>query len=191
MSIDSGPTPSPIDRTLRVPAVDARHDGATAPAASPDSTIPVARANVASPVASLPIASLIDGRYRVEGELGHGGMGVVYLARDASLDRLVALKMIAPCWEGDPRMSSRFHREAKALAAIRSSYVVQIHDFGLHRGQYFFAMEYVQGRTLRGCPRRVAGGTTTASRSTARSPSWGGSRLASGRCTRPGSCTAT
>ncbi len=92
---------------------------------------------------------VVDGRYHVEGVVGHGGMGVVYLAKDTGLSRLVALKMIAPRWLGDDGVVSSFQREAKALASIRSQYVVQVHAFGLHEGSYFFAMEYVRGRTLR------------------------------------------
>jgi serine/threonine-protein kinase len=57
--------------------------------------------------------------------------------------------MIAPRWLGDDAIVASFQREAKALASIRSQYVVQVHAFGLHEGSYFFAMEYVRGRTLR------------------------------------------
>jgi serine/threonine-protein kinase len=92
---------------------------------------------------------IVDGRYEVVSELGHGGMGIVYLAEDAGLGRGVALKMIAPRWLGDDAILAGFQREAKALASIRSQYVVQVHAFGLHEGAYFFAMEYVRGRTLR------------------------------------------
>jgi serine/threonine-protein kinase len=76
-------------------------------------------------------------------------MGIVYLAEDTGLGRPVALKMIAPRWLGDDGIVASFQREAKALASIRSQYVVQVHAFGLHERSYFFAMEYVRGRTLR------------------------------------------
>jgi serine/threonine protein kinase len=92
---------------------------------------------------------VVDGRYEVEAVVGHGGMGIVYLARDLGLGRPVALKMIAPRWVGDDRVVQSFQREAKALASIRSQYVVQVHAFGLHEASYFFAMEYVRGRSLR------------------------------------------
>jgi len=91
----------------------------------------------------------VDGRYQVEGVVGHGGMGVVYLAKDTGLSRLVALKMVAPRWLDDDSVVGSFQREAKALASIRNQYVVQVHAFGMHEGSYFFAMEYVRGRTLR------------------------------------------
>ncbi len=76
-------------------------------------------------------------------------MGIVYLAEDTGLGRLVALKMIAPKWLGDGAIASSFHREARSLASIRDQYVVQIYASGFHEGSYFFAMEYVRGRTLR------------------------------------------
>src|SRR6185503_181270 len=92
---------------------------------------------------------VVDARYKVESEPGRGGMGVVYLARDAWLDRLVALKVIAATWASDARATVSFQKEAKALASIRSQHVVQVYAFGPHEGSYFFAMEYVQGRTLK------------------------------------------
>ena len=99
--------------------------------------------------AALEVGATVDGRYRVDSELGRGGMGVVYLARDTWLDRNVALKVIAPTWARDSEITARFLREAKALASIRSNYVVQVYAFGVHDGSYFFAMEYVRGRTVK------------------------------------------
>lgn len=95
----------------------------------------------------LPTA-LIDGRYEIEAELGVGGMGIVYLARDVGLDRRVAVKVIAPTWARDSNIAQRFQQEARALAAVRSPHVVGIHAFGKHGDGYFFAMEYVKGRGL-------------------------------------------
>ncbi len=92
---------------------------------------------------------VVDGRYQVEGVIGHGGMGVVYLANDTGLGRQVALKMIAPRWLGDSTVLASFQREAQALAQIKSQYVVQVYAFGPHEGSFFFAMEYVRGRNLR------------------------------------------
>jgi eukaryotic-like serine/threonine-protein kinase len=92
---------------------------------------------------------VVDGRYVVESVIGHGGMGIVYLATDRGLGRRVALKMIAPRWGSDDAVTAGFQREAKALASIRSQFVVQVYAFGPHEKSYFFAMEYVRGRTLR------------------------------------------
>jgi serine/threonine protein kinase len=97
----------------------------------------------------LPPSLIIDGRYRVDTELGRGGMGVVYLVKEMWLDRKVALKIIAPTWAGNAGAAVSFHREAKALASVRSDHVVQVYSFGLHEGSYFFAMEYIHGRSLR------------------------------------------
>jgi serine/threonine-protein kinase len=94
-------------------------------------------------------AGMVDERYRVESELGRGAMGVVYLATEVWLERPVALKVIAPALLGDAGATLRFHREAKALASVKSHHVVQLYAFGLHRGSYFYAMEYVAGRSLK------------------------------------------
>jgi serine/threonine-protein kinase len=75
-------------------------------------------------------------------------MGVVYLARDTWLDRPVALKVLEPTWSIDSRAAASFLREAKALASLRSPNIVQVYTFGMHGESYFFAMEYVRGRTL-------------------------------------------
>jgi serine/threonine-protein kinase len=92
---------------------------------------------------------MVDGRYRIEGELGRGAMGVVYRATEVWLDRRVALKVIAPSLLGDASAPMRFLREAKALASVRSQHVVQVYAFGPHRGSYFYAMEHVAGRSLK------------------------------------------
>lgn len=70
------------------------------------------------------------GRYRLESELGRGGMGIVYAARDTSLDRLVALKIITPQWAEDAEYRARFEREALSLSRVESANVVAVHDFG-------------------------------------------------------------
>lgn len=91
---------------------------------------------------------VVANAYRVEEELGRGGMGIVYRAHDVWLDRTVALKLIAPTWDGDPQGEQKLHQEAKALATVRSQHVVQVYAFGRHEGSFFFAMEYVKGRPL-------------------------------------------
>ena len=99
--------------------------------------------------AGLAEGTVIDGRYRIESELGRGGMGLVHLARDTWLDRQLAVKVIAPLWAANSTAASSFLREAKALAFVRSQYIVQVYAFGVHEGSYFLAMEYVRGKTLR------------------------------------------
>jgi serine/threonine-protein kinase len=92
--------------------------------------------------------TLIDGRYLLERELGRGAMGVVYQARDAGLDRSVAIKMIDPSLVRNPEVIALFRREATAIARVRSENVVQIYSFGTHQGSPFFVMEHVQGANL-------------------------------------------
>ncbi len=81
--------------------------------------------------------------------LGRGGMGVVYKARQKSLNRLVALKLLAPERVRDAKFAERFTREAQALAALNHPNIVTIHDFGQAGGFYFLLMEFVDGVNLR------------------------------------------
>ncbi|HCL92092.1 MAG TPA: hypothetical protein DIC50_04830, partial [Verrucomicrobia subdivision 3 bacterium] len=81
--------------------------------------------------------------------LGRGGMGVVYKARQPKLNRLVALKILAPERGADPQFTERFLREAQALARLNHPNIVTVHDFGEAEGLYYLLMEYVDGMTLR------------------------------------------
>jgi len=81
--------------------------------------------------------------------LGRGGMGVVYKARQKSLNRLVALKLLAPERVADAKFAERFANEARALAALNHPGIVTIHDFGQAGGFYYLLMEFVDGVNLR------------------------------------------
>lgn len=81
--------------------------------------------------------------------LGRGGMGVVYKARQKTLNRIVALKLLAPERVGDPQFAERFTREAQALAALNHPNIVTVHDFGRAGGFYYLLMEFVDGVNLR------------------------------------------
>src|SRR5512144_360949 len=81
--------------------------------------------------------------------LGRGGMGVVYKARQKTLNRFVALKLLAPERVLDPRFAERFACEAQALAALNHPNIVTIHDFGQAGGFYYLLMEFVDGVNLR------------------------------------------
>lgn len=90
------------------------------------------------------------GRYRIEAPLGQGAMGFVFAARQLSLDRLVALKMLPPDVATDPQRLARFRREAQALSSVQHKHVVQLIDYDVDErsGQPFIVSELVTGRTL-------------------------------------------
>jgi tRNA A-37 threonylcarbamoyl transferase component Bud32 len=81
--------------------------------------------------------------------IGQGGMGAVYKARQTSLDRLVAIKVLPPEAGRDPAFAERFHREARALARLSHPNIVAVHDVGKAGEFYYFIMECVDGANLR------------------------------------------
>jgi eukaryotic-like serine/threonine-protein kinase len=89
------------------------------------------------------------GTYRIVAELGAGGMGEVYRARDARLDRDVAVKVLPAHLATDPDALARFRREAKAVAALSHPNILAIHDVGTDRGIDYAVMELLEGQTLR------------------------------------------
>lgn len=95
------------------------------------------------------------GRYEVTGELGRGGMGAVYLARDEELDRRVALKILPKGRDGHPDGAKLFLREARIMSALNHPNVITIHEIGSIDSIDFIATEYVDGITLR---QRIAEG---------------------------------
>src|SRR5438309_572818 len=87
--------------------------------------------------------------YFLEAELGRGGMGLVYRARQVALDREVALKVIAPHVAGDPQFVARFRSEFHLAASIDHPNVIPIYDGGVRGGVPFLAMRLVNGTDLR------------------------------------------
>lgn len=90
----------------------------------------------------------LAGHYSLERELGRGGMGVVYLARDVALDRAVAIKLLPPILAAQPLLRERFLREARTAARLSHPHIVPIHSVAERGGFVYFVMAYVPGRTL-------------------------------------------
>ena len=88
-------------------------------------------------------------QYEILECLGRGGMGVVYKARQKSLDRIVAIKILPPERVGEAKFSERFAIEAATLAKLSHPNIVTVHDFGVADGLFFIVMEYVDGVNLR------------------------------------------
>lgn len=107
-----------------------------------------AKAEPSKPKAAPSELAVQLGGYEVERELGRGGMGAVYLARQVSLDRPVALKVMNPEWAEDPVSVARFAREAYAAAQLNHHNVVSIYDVGEDGGVHYFSMEFVEGKSL-------------------------------------------
>mgnify|MGYP000069166700 CR=1 FL=1 len=110
--------------------------------ASPTQTLAV-------PLPAVARDDVIAGKFRIIGELGRGGMGVVYRAEDIRLKRTVALKFLPPHLADFADLKDRFLVEAQAAAALSHPNICVIHEIGEAEGRPFIAMEYVEGETLR------------------------------------------
>ncbi|HWB73817.1 MAG TPA: serine/threonine-protein kinase [Nannocystaceae bacterium] len=97
---------------------------------------------------TLPAGTVLAGRYKIEQLIGEGGMGDVYLAQHLTIDKSVAVKVLAPEQVRRPRIVHRFLQEARAASKIRHDNVVDITDFGDSDGLVFFVMEYLDGEDL-------------------------------------------
>lgn len=98
---------------------------------------------------SRDLSGKILGDFRVERLIGRGGMGEVYLAKQISLNRAVALKVLLPEWLSRPSYKARFEIEATAVARLNHPNIVQVYALGEEDGAHYIAMEYVEGMNLR------------------------------------------
>ena len=87
-------------------------------------------------------------KYEVLDEIGHGGMATVYRARDSSLDRFVALKVLHPHLQRTTEARARFTREAKSVARLRHPGIAAVHTIDEDRGVRYIAMEWIPGQSL-------------------------------------------
>src|ERR1051326_1258387 len=118
------------------------------PAAAPPQ--PTTVANVKPAVATSPAAAraaVIPG-YEILAELGRGGMGVVFKARQIQADRVVALKMILAGALAGPDDVARFKTEAQAVARLQHPGIIQVHEVGEHQGLPYFSLEFAAGGSL-------------------------------------------
>ncbi len=93
--------------------------------------------------------SVLAGKYRIEEEIGRGGMGVVYRAVHIIMAKTVAIKVISPLLSTDPKFLEMFKTEARAVASFHHPTVLTVHDFGQADGRYSLVLELVEGKSLR------------------------------------------
>jgi hypothetical protein len=93
------------------------------------------------------IRDLLTKKYQIQEKIGEGGMGIVYRAMQRSMDRIVALKVLAPKFASRPRFVEQFVREARAAGALNHPNIIQVHDVGEENNIHYFSMEYVDGPT--------------------------------------------
>jgi serine/threonine protein kinase/tetratricopeptide (TPR) repeat protein len=145
----SSPTPTPPGIAATLIAPQAAATGNSEPGFELSPTI-IGDGNTAQPRASgsSTNTALRIGNYEVLGELGRGGMGVVYKARHLTLNRLVAIKMILGGASAGRDAQQRFMAEARAVAKLQHPGIVQVFDIGEHEGRPWFSLEFVPGTDL-------------------------------------------
>ncbi len=102
-----------------------------------------------APSMAADVAGLKLGQFLIEERIGHGGMGAVFRALDLPLDRVVALKVLAPSQSRDPASAQRFQNEARAAARLDHENIARVHSIGTDRGLEFIAFEYIHGTNIR------------------------------------------
>ncbi|TWU01517.1 serine/threonine-protein kinase [Neorhodopirellula pilleata] len=143
-------SPGPLDRssppeTIGISEMGAGESAGDFSAMDPHATLPMANRPTGDLGPSLPF-EMED--YTLLKVLGVGGMGVVYLAKQRDLERLVAVKMIRSGMLAGTEEVKRFYTEAKAAACLRHPNIVAVHQFGRRAGHHFFSMQYIEGEDL-------------------------------------------
>jgi tetratricopeptide (TPR) repeat protein/tRNA A-37 threonylcarbamoyl transferase component Bud32 len=128
-----------------------------------DPTVPFSPPAHAKAAAALRCGTTF-GDYELLEEVGSGGMGVVYKARQISRDRIVALKTIKHAEFASDADVKRFLKEAQALSRVAHPNIVPIYDVGRHDGRDFFSMKFIEGTSLEGCQRRLQSDPTNTAR---------------------------
>ena len=109
---------------------------------------PAPAENPRAPAPALIPGTVLAGKYKILEEIGRGGMGVVYRARDTHLDRFVAIKVLAAEKTSDSGRRQRFTQEARSASSLQHPNIITVHDIAGEAGMDFIVMEYVTGKTL-------------------------------------------
>ena len=104
----------------------------------------------------LSAGGTLDHKFKLNKEIGRGGMGFVYLATDLSLNRSVAIKILPPHYNDDQTVVGRFQREARAMASLDHVNIVTVYSIGFYANLHYFAMKYLPGETLAHTLKRVS-----------------------------------
>ncbi|RLD00633.1 MAG: serine/threonine protein kinase, partial [Chloroflexota bacterium] len=95
------------------------------------------------------MSEILNDRYRLDKELGEGGMAIVYQATDLMLERTIAVKILRKDFSASTAFQKRFKEEARAAANLTHPNIVTVHDFGFDQDRLFIVMEYVPGKDLK------------------------------------------
>lgn len=147
------PSSSQFPETIGISEIGADESAGDFSAMDPHATLPMANRPTGDLGPSLPF-EMED--YTLLKVLGVGGMGVVYLAKQRDLERLVAVKMIRSGMLAGTEEVKRFYTEAKAAAHLRHPNIVAVHQFGRRAGHHFFSMQYIEGEDLQRLLKRGA-----------------------------------
>ena len=104
-----------------------------------------------------PLLATVLGGCQILEVIGHGGMGVIYKATQKSLDRTVAMKVLAPKLANDMNFVARFQREARAIARVNHQNILAVYDVGSDRDTYYMIMELIDGESLAELQGRLGG----------------------------------